>query len=299
MSLIERLIRPLQPARPRSLAILLAPGQLSCVVRQGRRPVDDGARRIAFANPDGHWQASLDALRALLREAPAAWAGLPLEVSLSGRWSHMVVAPWSDALLSEPAATHFLQSQLTALYGDVARGWHIVGDDAPYGQARTVCGIDATLLHAVKELAGECGHPCRAIEPLLCSALRSLGTDELRAPAAALTLIEPGRITMAALDRGRVAALQSQPAGGGWRQELPQAWQRWTLRVPELAAIEHVAVVDLSAAPATTPGTIVQLVAEALPPRFHMVPHPFASIGASPAKESANQTGAAPSGAAA
>lgn len=295
MSLIERLI---EPARPRSLAILLAPGQLSCVVRQGRRPVDDGARRIAFANPGGHWQAGLDALRALLREAPTVWAGLPLEVSLSGRWSHMVVAPWSDALMSEPAATHFLQSQLTALYGDVARGWHIVGDDAPYGQARTVCGIDATLLHAVKELAGECGHPCRAIEPLLCTALRSLGTYELRAPAAALALIEPGRITMAALDRGRVAALQSQPAGGGWREELPQAWQRWTLRVPELAAIEHVAVVDLSAAPAIAPGAIVQLVAEALPPRFHMVPHPFASIGAAP-KEPANHPGAAPSGAAA
>ena len=299
MSLIERLIRPLQPARPRSLAILLAPGQLSCVVRQRRRPVDDGGRRIALANPGGHWQAGLDALRALLLDAPTAWAGLPLEVSLSGRWSHMVVAPWSDALLSEPGAAHFLQSQLTALYGDAARGWHIVGDDAPYGQARVVCGIDATLLQAIRELAGECGYPCRTIEPLLCTALRSLGADELRAPAAALALIEPGRITMAALDRGRVAALQSQPTGAGWRQELPQAWQRWTLRVPELAAIEHVAVVDLSDTPATAPGAIVQLVTEALPPRFRVVHHPFGATGTSSAKEPANQAGAAPSGAAA
>lgn len=280
MSLTERLGR-LRALTPRSLNILLSPQHLSCVVGQGRRSVDAGARHIAIVNPGGHWQASLDALRALLLECPAAWAGLPLEISLSGRWSHMVVAPWSDALLSEPSATHFLQSQLTAVYGDAARGWHIVGDDAPYGQARTVCGIDTTLPHALRELADECGHSCRAIEPLLCTALRSLNADELRAPAAALALIEPGRITMAALDRGRVTAIQSQPASGAWRLELPQAWQRWTLRVPELTTIEHVAVVDLSAAPAISPGPIVQLVTEALPPRFRIVAHPFSATDTS------------------
>lgn len=299
MSLIERLARPLALA-PRSLNILLAPQQLSCVVHQGRRPVDAGARQITVVNPGGHWQASLDALRALLLECPAGWAGLPLEISLSGRWSHTAVAPWSDALLSEPAAAHFLQSQLTAVYGDAARGWHIVGDDAPYGQARTVCGIDAPLPRAIRELAGECGHSCRVIEPLLCTALRSLNADELRAPAAALALIEPGRITMAALDRGRVTAIQSQPASGAWRLELPQAWQRWTLRVPELTTIEHVAVVDLSAAPAISPGPIVQLVTEALPPRFRIVAHPFGTADTSAVRpEPAKHADAASSGAAA
>lgn len=301
MSLIERLTRPLQAAgqRPlaaRSLHILLAPQQLACVARHGRRPVDGGARRIALVNPGGHWQTSLDALRALLAESAPAWAGLPLEISLSGRWSHMVLAPWSDALLSEPNAAHFLQSQLTAIYGDAARGWHIVGDDAPYGQARTVCGVDATLLQALKELADDLGHPCRVVEPLLCTALRSLTAEELRAPAAALALIEPGRITMAALDRGRITALQSQPAGGAWRQELPQAWQRWTLRAPELAAIEHVAVVDFGDSPIIAPGAIVQLVADTLPPRFRIAANPFGAAGVSMVEP---QTGGAASGAAA
>jgi hypothetical protein len=287
VSLIERLIRPLRAAGPRPLAarslhILLSPQQLCCVVRQGRRVVEDSAQQIALVNPNGHWQASLDALRALLTESAKAWAGLPLEIGLSGRWSHMVLAPWSDALLSEPGAAHFLRSQLTALYGDAARGWHIVGDDAPYGQARTVCGIDATLLQALGELAGDCGHPCRAIEPLLCIALGSLSAEESRAPAAALALIEPGRITMAALDRGRIVAIQSQPAGGAWRQELPQAWQRWTLRLPELAAVEHVAVVDTGSAQGTAPGAIVQLVADTLPPRFRLAANPFGAAVAEP-----------------
>lgn len=298
MSLIERLTRPLRAARlrppaVRRLHILLAPWQLSCVVRQGRRVVEGSAQRIALANPGGHWQASLDALRALLTESATAWAGLPLEISLSGRWSHMVLAPWSDALLSEPGAAHFLQSQLTAVYGDAARGWHIVGDDAPYGQARTVCGIDATLLHALRELAGDCGHSCWIIEPLLCTALGSLSAEESRAPAAALALIEPDRITMAALDRGRIVAIQSQPSGGAWRQELPQAWQRWTLRLPELTAVEHVAVVDTSSAPGISPGAIVQLVADTLPPRFHLAANPFGVAVAEPQPTKASSGAAA------
>ena len=280
MSLIERLIRPLRAARPghsasRGLHVLLAQQQLSCVVRQGRRAIEGSAQQVALVNPGAHWQPSLEALRVLLTESATAWAGLPLEISLSGRWSHMAFAPWSDALLSEPGAAHFLRSQLTALYGDAARGWHVVADDAPYGQARIVCGMDATLLQALKELADDCGHPCRVIEPLLCTALRSLPAEESRARAAALALIESGRITMAALDRGRIVAIQSQPASGAWRQELPQAWQRWTLRVPELAAIKHVAVVAMGSSPGIAPGAIVQLVADTLPPRFRIVDHPF------------------------
>jgi hypothetical protein len=290
VSLIERLARslPLTGLRalaPKRLSVLLAPQQLACVVLQGRRRLDAGARRAAVVNPHGHWQASVDALRALLRECSAEWAGLPLDISVSGRWSHMVLAPWSDALLSEPGATRFLQTQLIALYGDAARGWHIVGDDAPHGQARAVCGIDATVLQALKELADECGHRSHVIEPLLCTALRALAPDQLRAPSAALALVEPGRITMAALHRGRLAAVQSQPASAAWRLELPQAWQRWTLRAPELADIGQVAVVDLSEkwtttstststsikTGATPAGVVMQLVAETLPPRFHIV----------------------------
>lgn len=321
MSLIERLAGHLprwlrrgeaRAPAPRSLGILLAPQQLTCVARHGRHAVDGGARQVAVANPGGHGQTSLDALRALLLEPASPWAGLPLEISLSGRWSHMAMAPWSDALLSEPGAAHFLQSQLIALYGDAARGWHVVADDAPHGQARIVCGIEATLLRGLTELAEECRHPCHVIEPLLCTAVRCLTEEELRAPAAALALIEPGRITMAALHRGRVAAIQSQPAGGAWRQELPQAWQRWTLRAPELAAIEHVAVIDMSCARQTPSGSVVQMVADALPPRFRLADHPFATAGMSAAQQeqaqnqdseqgrkSARRTGAGPAGAAA
>lgn len=272
MSLTERLFsraplaRLMQQGR---LRILLTPQQLRCVVVQGKRLVEDSVQQIAVDHAGGHWQASVDALRALLQQPAIASARLPLEISLSGRWSQMVLAPWSDALLSEPGASRFLQMQLAALYGDNARGWSIASDDAPYGQTRVVCGVDSTLLHALKDVATECGHPCRAIEPLLATALRPLD-----AAAGALALIEPGRITMAALDGKRITAIQSQPASDAWRLALPQAWQRWTLRAPELAGIEQVAVVDLSMAQASP---------EPLPARFHLIDSPFGTEAAATA----------------
>ena len=265
MSLIDRALieRALARLAPQGrLRVLLAPQRLRCVILRGKNLVEDSVRQVAVDHAGGHWQASVDALRALLQQPEIASARLPLEISLSGRWSQMVLAPWSDALLSEPGASRFLQTQLAALYGDHARGWSIASDDAPYGQTRVVCGVDGTLLQALKDVAGEYGQSCRVIEPLLATALRRLD-----AAAGALALIEPGRITMAALDGKRVTAIQSQPAGDAWRLALPQAWQRWTLRAPELAGIEHVSVVDLSMQ--------AQAAAEPLPARFRLVDSPF------------------------
>ena len=295
MSLTERLaaLAALAPLTQRRLRVLLSPQQLLCVVRHGQRLVEGSAQQIAVASggAGGHWQASIDALRALLAQPAIAAARLPLEISLSGRWSQLVLAPWSDALLSEPSAGRFLQTQLAALYGDNARGWSVVGDDAPYGHTRLVCGVDSTLLQALKDVAAECGHACRVIEPLLATALRTMETQRQHgwrparkggkgadAPSAALALVEPGRITMAALRDNHIVAIQSQPASEAWRLELPQAWQRWTLRAPELAGIATVAVTDLSAQPpalAPAPHAALHLVPEALPSRFVLNPNPF------------------------
>lgn len=239
MSLIEHLSR-------RTLCVHLAPRQLDYALRQGGRMVAGGAAGIAFDNPDGHWAAPLAALRDLLRQPGRAGAGLPLAFSLASRWCRMTVAPWSDALLSEAGAARFLHGQLAALYGEGARAWSIAGDDAPYGQPRLVCGIDADLLQALRDAAAEHGHACHAVEPVLSVAWRAIAASKARAFA----LVEPGRLLMAAVAGGRIVALQAQPCPADWHAELAPAWQRWTLRAPELAAIDHVAVVDLSGAPA-------------------------------------------------
>jgi len=314
VSLIKR-IAGLLPAR-RTLHIHLAQQSLLAVVRHGGRIVEDGVLHVAFSNPAGQWQAPLAALGALLTQPELAYASdtqspsgapstahsaataagiaagaaaraalaarLPLHVSLSGRWCQTLMAPWSDALLSEPGASRFLNMQLAAIYGDAARAWTSGSDDAPYGQPRLVCGIATELLDALHALAAEHGTRCAAIEPLTSAVCAWLAPDTPEAFA----VIEPGRISMAALTNGRVTAFQSQPCSPAWHGALAQAWQRWTLRAPELASIADVTVVDLSGQPAG-------LVAGQLPGRFRLAGSPFVRAGAAPANAADAGTAAA------
>ncbi|MET3133420.1 hypothetical protein AAKU55_003710 [Oxalobacteraceae bacterium GrIS 1.11] len=252
MSLIEHLTK-------QTLCLHLAPQRLDCGVRKAGRLLPGSAASIAIDNPGGHWQLPLDALQQYLAQPEHPGAGLPLALSLSSRWCRMTLAPWSDALLSEAGAARFLQNQMAALYGEAARAWSIASDDAPYGQARLVCGIESELLQALQSVARVNGHACRVIESVLTVAWRAIAASKPKAFA----LVEPGRLVLAAIAGGRIVALQAQPCPPAWRAELAPAWQRWSLRAPELAAIDEVAVIDLSGAPGTEHAGD-----EALPPRF-------------------------------
>lgn len=253
--------------RPCTLRVYLGPQHLGSIIMQGQRPLQDSAHSVTIEPRGEPWQASVEALREHLQQTvqsiPEA-GQLALEISLATRWCQMVMAPWSDALLTEPAAQRFLQTQLCAIYGEPARDWATIADDAPYASPRLVCGVDRVLLQALQKTAQDLGYRCRAVEPALSTALRT-------APSGALALIEAGRITMAALHAGRITAIQSQASCALWQLELPQAWQRWTLRTPELASINSVAVVDLCPPDSKR----ITLAPPPLPSRFRLLDNPF------------------------
>lgn len=171
--------------------------------------------------------------------------------------------------MSEPGATRFLQMQLSAVYGDSARNWQVACDDAPYGEPRLACGLDGDLLQVLQGLCADLRFPCTAMEPVTSTVCGAHAARPGNRSGNAVALLEQGgRITMAALDKGRVAALTTQAASGNWAMELPQAWQRWALRTPILAGMAEVAVVDLSGQAAALAG---------LPALFRVVETPFGS----------------------
>ncbi|NVD99027.1 hypothetical protein [Massilia sp. BJB1822] len=249
-------------ARP-ALHVHLAPGALAWLEQRGGQPVAGTQGRLPLSTVDGHWQAALAALHVLLDEDDHKHR-LPLAISVASRWCPVLMAPWSDALLREPQAGQYLQAQMATQYGEQARGWHVAADDAAYGGPRLVCGIDAALLQGLREAAREHGRRCLSIEPLLSAAWQHMG----KAGMQALALLEPGRLLLAAGSRGCIHAIHMQPSSGTWLRELPQAWQRWTLRRPELARIAQVAVLNMSS----------EAIAAALLPdqgaRFHMLDAP-------------------------
>lgn len=275
----------------RTLHVYLAPQQITIALRRQGHLVEGSVQHLPLSNPTSQWQIPVTALRKLLSTPTAdvavgvdsqpldaaLAARAPLHISLAGRWCPAVMAPWSDVLMSEPGATRFLQMQLSAVYGDNARSWQVACDDAPFGEPRLACGLDGDLLQVLQGLCADLHFPCAAMEPVISTvcgaqAAQSGGKGGKRHKGShtghAIALLEQGRLTMAALDKGRVAALTTQAAGGNWAMELPQAWQRWALRTPILAGIAEVAVVDLSGHAAALAG---------LPALFRVVDTPFGS----------------------
>ncbi|KAB8064508.1 hypothetical protein [Janthinobacterium violaceinigrum] len=247
MSLIERVTRA-------TVCLHLAPHGLDGVLRRAGRPVADSAFHVPILNPDASWEVALASLRGWLEQHNEK--KLPLAVSLASRWCAMLMVPWSGALLDRASAQRFLHSQFAAVYGDGARAWRLAADDAPYGKPRLACGIDAALLQGVQDAAAAHGRRCLSIEPVVGPAWRSIAGSK----PAAFALVEGGRLLLATSSGGRIAALHSQSCAAAWGDELDRAWRRWNLRAPQLDAIEHVALLDLSGEPQ-----------DALPARFQPV----------------------------
>ncbi|PLY48482.1 hypothetical protein CSZ94_00610 [Janthinobacterium sp. ROICE36] len=237
------------------MCLHLAPHGLHGVLRRAGRPLPDSAFHLPIPNPDASWEVALAALRGWLEQDGGK--KLPLAVSLASRWCAMLVVPWSGALLDRSSAQRFLHSQFAAVYGDGARAWRLAADDAPYGKPRLACGIDGDLLQGVQEVAAAHGRRCLSIEPIVGPAWRSIAGGKPNAFA----LVEMGRLLLATTSGGRITALHSQSCGAAWGDELDSAWRRWNLRAPQLDAIEHVALLDLSGVPQAN-----------VPERFQPVP---------------------------
>jgi len=224
----------------KSLCIALAPELLSAVVCSGKRIVAHSEIRIP-ADSDGHWNRSLAAFQAYLRQAGVTLHGIPVSVGIATRWCQLAMLPWSDALLHQDSAQRYQQDHFAGIYGDLACAWSIVCDDAPYGQARLACAIDSAFLDGLRDVARAHGHPRIAVESILSTTARAIGSGRHESFA----IIEPGRLVLAALSQGRVAAVQAQACRGPWHTELPQAWPRWMLRTPELGDIAQVALASM------------------------------------------------------
>lgn len=255
----------------KTLCVALAPDQITLIVRRGKEVLPDTAVGIPLNQSDGSWKVAVAALRAWLQTSGESVAGLPMSVSVSNRWCHLMMLPWSDDLLDEDQARRFAQAQFAGTFGEAAFAWRFTMDDAPYGQTRLACAMEGDLLDALGKLAEQAGHRLVAIESALSIAGRALGQHR----PMAFALQEKGRVVLAHVDKGRIVGVQAQPCQGNWNGELAQAWRRWTLRSPELSAISSVALVRLDDTPPVGPlGDVfdaVRLPSHTLAPGFAAV----------------------------
>lgn len=165
----------------------------------------------------------------LYREAEVAQGGEPLdalgellrELRLKGRarvvLSHELAGVWllppAPVRLKPAEMQGWVRDRLLRQFGEAAGGWRVVWQPVPPGEAVLAGAVEAGWLAALQQTLLDNGLKPAAVEPWLvaaCGRLRSA----LGKGASWLALAEPGRITLARIERGEFRTLRSGRVAG-------------------------------------------------------------------------------------
>jgi hypothetical protein len=195
----------------------LAPERLSAMVVGGwwrPRLID----RHAMLLPDqdaGHWDKGIAALEKLLNEP--AWHNRDIQVVLSAHYVRHVVVPPGEGM-SDAERRNLAEVVFREVFGELARDWDLRVSPTRDGMPTIGCGAPRSLLAALR---GACKGRGRlvSIQPSLMPVFNR-ARNEMAKAVGCLALVEPGRITLAALDSGRWTYVDSRAGTGGLLPQL-------------------------------------------------------------------------------
>jgi hypothetical protein len=155
----------------------------------------------------------VDAMEVLL-DTPD-WGGREITVILSSHFVHHALIP-KGAGLSMKEQHDLAQVLFHKTYGELSREWDIRASPAS-GAPTLASGVPRALLTAIRAICDGRGR-LRSIQPALMSVFNRT-RSAIGADSGTFALVEPGRITLAALERGQWQAIASRAVAG---TTLPQ-----------------------------------------------------------------------------
>ncbi|MGE5466794.1 MAG: hypothetical protein ACM3Y9_05150 [Ignavibacteria bacterium] len=202
---------------PERVFVGLAPERLSALVVGGwwrTRLID----RHALALPEqesARWDKGVAALQALLGEP--AWHGRDVTVVLSGHYvRHAVIPPGSG--MSDAERRNLAEVVFREVFGDLARDWELRVSPSQDSLPTIACGVPRPLLAALEDACRDRGRLV-SVQPSLMPVFNRARRQMQRA-VGCLAVVEPGRITLAALDGGRWKYVDSRAGGGSLLPQL-------------------------------------------------------------------------------
>lgn len=195
----------------------LAPDRLSALAVGGwwRRRLIDRHALLLPEQETAHWDKSIAALEKLLNEP--AWRDRDVTVILSGHYvRHAVIPPGGG--MTEAERRNLAEVVFREVFGDLARDWELRVSPAQGALPTLACGVPRTLLAALRNVCKKHGR-LASIQPSLMPVFNRVRRQMAKA-VGCLALVEPGRITLAALDNGSWKYVDSRAGGGGLLPQL-------------------------------------------------------------------------------
>lgn len=196
--------------RNRELRIGLAP----------ERVYVSGAKSLDLPAGDGGWQAAVQALPEILKGR----SGLASLV-LADQLVRYALLPHNETLKSAEQWTALARHRFTVLHGPRADEWQVnIAATAPHGP-RLACAVDKPLLFALIEIFRKSGVKLGSVQPFLVAAFNRI-RRRVGNGSCWIVVEEPGRLTLALIQRGAWVAIRARRSDAQWRKALGEILER-------------------------------------------------------------------------
>jgi len=179
-----------------------------------------GAKTIEIPAGDGSWTAPVEALAAALAGKKGEAA-----VVLADQFVRYSLLAHNATLKTPEQWTALATHRFNTLHGPRAAEWQInVTETAPLGP-RLACAVDRTLIKRLAEIFVSANVHLASVQPFLVAAFNRI-RKTVGNGSCWIVVEEPGRLTLALIQRGMWIAIRGRRADKGWRNVLPEILER-------------------------------------------------------------------------
>jgi hypothetical protein len=185
-----------------------------------KRVIVSGAKAVELPGADD-WRAALEALPEILKARATSEAS----VVLADQFVRYALLPWSEAVKSREQWLALARHRFGALHGPAAASWNVkVSETAPLG-ARLACAVDKELIESLASVFVAANVKLVSVEPFLVAAFNRIRST-VGNGSCWIVVEEPGRLTLALIQRGAWVAIRSRRSDERWRAALPEILER-------------------------------------------------------------------------
>jgi hypothetical protein len=179
-----------------------------------------GAKAIELPAGDG-WRGALEALPEVLK----SHASREASVVLADDFVRYALMPWNATVKTSAQWLALAKHRFNALHGAVAAEWDVkLTETAPMG-ARLACAVDRQLIEALALAFVKAGVKLVSVQPFLIAAFNRIRA-QVGNGSCWIVVEEPGRLTLALIQRGAWVAIRSRRSDERWRIVLPEILER-------------------------------------------------------------------------
>ena len=185
-----------------------------------KRVMVAGAKAVELPAADD-WRAAVDALPEILK----AHKSRDASVVLADQFARYALLPHNDAVKSPAQWLALARHRFSALHGAIAAEWEVkVTQTAPLG-ARMACAVDRELIEQLAGVFVASSIKLISVQPFLVAAFNRI-RQMVGNASCWIVVEEPGRLTLALIQRGAWVAIRSRRSDERWRSTLPEILER-------------------------------------------------------------------------